>query len=337
MRAGDRTGRRPSRRAGTRRSGATDRGPGRRAAARAPQQGGADPGGPAPVEAVEARGSRAGPAAPASAVRVERRGPVLRIRMNRPEKLNAQNPALIEAMDVAFAAGVADPEIKVIVLSGEGRAFSAGHDLEYPGFDQRRYTYQTRIDMERRLFLDNLQRIRNAPRPTIAQVHGHCVAAGLMLACMCDLIVCDETARFANPVVAMAMPGVQLPVEVWEIGARKAKELLFTAGSIDAAEAHRLGLVNRVVPAGRLEAEVDALADRIAALPAFAVRTVKKSINDTLDFMGQARSWEHHFLLHVAGKRSEDFAAWWSAVERQGGGFKPGGLKQTFRQRADTR
>jgi enoyl-CoA hydratase len=180
-------------------------------------------------------------------------------------------------------------------------------------------------------------RIRNLPTPTIAQVHGHCVAAGLMLACMCDLIVCDETARFANPVVAMAMAGVQLLIEPWEIGARKAKELLFTAEAIDAAEAHRLGLVNRVVPVGRLEDEVDALADRIAALPAFAVRTVKKSINDTLDLMGQGRSWEHHFLLHVAGKRSEEFDQWWSAVEQEGGGFKPGGLKQTFRRRADKR
>jgi enoyl-CoA hydratase len=270
------------------------------------------------------------------AIKVERSGPILRIRMNRPDKLNAQNPTLIEEMDAAFTEGAADPDVRAIVLSGEGRAFSAGHDLEYPGYDRRGYTYHTRIEMERRLFLDKLQRIRNLPTPTIAQVQGHCVAAGLMLACMCDLIVCDETARFANPVVAMGMPGVQLLIEPWEIGARKAKELLFTAEAIDAAEAHRLGLVNRVVPAAQLEAEVDALANRIAALPAFAVRTVKKSINDTLDFMGQGRAWEHHFLLHVAGKRSEEFDQWWSAVEREGGGFKPGGLKQTLRRRADS-
>lgn len=269
------------------------------------------------------------------AIKVESRGPVLRIRMNRPDKLNAQNPTLIEEMDAAFAAAGADDAVRVVILSGEGRAFSAGHDLEYPGYDRRGYTYHTRLAMERTLFVDKLRRIRNLPRPTIAQVHGHCVAAGLMLACMCDLIVCDDSARFANPVVAMAMAGVQLLVEPWEIGARKAKELLFTAEAIDAAEAHRLGLVNRVVPVGRLETEVDALADRIAALPAFAVQAVKQSINDTLDFMGQRQAWEHHFLLHVGGKRSEEFDAWWTAVEREGGGFKPGGLKQTFRQRAD--
>ncbi len=268
-------------------------------------------------------------------VKVEHRGPVLRIRMNRPGKLNAQNPSLIEEMDAAFARAAADADVRVVVLSGEGRAFSAGHDLEYPGYDRRGYTYHSRLDMERRLFVDTLLRIRNLSRPTIAQVHGHCIAAGLMLACMCDLIVCDESARFANPVVAMAMAGVQLLVEPWEIGARKAKELLFTADAIDAIEAHRLGLVNRVVPVGRLEDEVDGLADRIAALPAFAVQAVKKSINDTLEFMGQGRAWEHHFLLHVGSKRSEEFDQWWRMAEEEGGGFKPGGLRQTFRRRAD--
>jgi enoyl-CoA hydratase len=269
------------------------------------------------------------------AIKVERHGPVVRIRLNRPDKLNAQNPTLINEMDAAFMEGGAADDVRVVVLSGEGRAFSAGHDLEYPGYDRRGYTYQTRMDMERALFVDTLLRIRNLPKPTIAQVHGHCVAAGLMLACMCDLIVCDESARFSNPVLAMALPGVQLLIEPWEIGARKAKELLFTAEALEAGEAHRLGLVNRVVPVGRLEDEVNALAERIAALPAFAVRTVKKSINDALDFMGQGRSWEHHFVLHIGAKRSEDFEAWWSAVEREGGGFKPGGLKQTFRRRAD--
>lgn len=270
-------------------------------------------------------------------VLVERQGAILRVRMNRPDKLNAQNPTLITELDRAFAAGAAHPDVRVIVLSGQGRAFSAGHDLEYPGYDQRHYTDQSRLDMERSLFVENLLRLRNLPTPTIAQVHGHCVAAGLMLACMCDLIVCDETARFANPVVAMAMPGVQLLIEPWEIGARKAKELLFTGAPIDATTAERLGLVNRVAPVGKLEEEVTALAERIAAMPPFAVRAVKRSINDTLDFMGQGRSWEHHFLLHVAGKRSEEFRAWWRAVEQEGGGFRPGGLKRTLQQRADKR
>lgn len=266
-------------------------------------------------------------------VLVEKASPICRIRMNRPAKLNAQNPALLKELEAAFASAAADPDVRVIVLSGQGPAFSAGHDLAEPSYDRKRYTYQSRLDMERALFVDTLLGIRNLPKPTIAQVHGHCVAAGLMLACMCDLIVCDETARFSNPVLQMALAGVQLLVEPWELGARKAKELLWTAEVLSAEEAGRLGLVNRVVPSARLEEEVTALARRIAELPPFAVRTTKKTINDTLDFMGQRPAWEHHFLLHVAAKRSEEYAEWWAAVEREGGGFKPGGLTATLRKR----
>jgi enoyl-CoA hydratase len=266
-------------------------------------------------------------------VKVERDGPIARIRMNRPDKRNAQNPMLINAMDAAFAEAAADSEVRVIILSGEGPSFSAGHDLEYPGFDRRQHTYQSRLDMERELFIDKLLRIRNLPKPTIAQVHGHCVAAGLMLACMCDLIVCDESARFSNPVLTMALAGVQLLVEPWEIGSRKAKELMWTAEALSAGEAHRLGLVNRVVPVGQLEAETTVLAVTIARLPPFVVRTTKKTINDTLDFMGQDRAWEHHFLMHIASKRSEDYERWWTAMEAEGGGYKPGGLKATLRKR----
>lgn len=266
-------------------------------------------------------------------LKVETADAVVRIRLNRPAKHNAQNPALINELDAAVAAAGADAGVRVIVISGEGPSFSAGHDLEYPGFDQRGYTYHTRLAMERQLFVDTMLRIRNVPRPTIAQVHGHCVAAGLMLACMCDLIVADTTARFANPVLTLGMPAVQLLIEPWEIGPRKAKELLWTAEALSAEEAHRLGLVNRVVAEGRLEEEVTALARRIARLPPFAVEAVKKSINDTLDFMGQGRAWEHHFLLHVAVKKSDEYDRWWAELEREGGGFKPGGLKQTLAQR----
>jgi enoyl-CoA hydratase len=263
-------------------------------------------------------------------IKIERNGAIVRIRMNRPEKRNAQDPTLINEMDAAFTAAGADPDARVIVLSGEGPSFSAGHDLEYAGYDRRRYTYYTRLDMERELFVDKMLRIRNLPKPTIAQVHGHCVAAGLMLACMCDLIVCEESASFQNPVVTMAMAGVQLLVEPWEVGARKAKEMLWTAEALSAQDAHRLGLVNRVVPVGQLEAATTELAQRIATMPPFAVRSTKKSINDALDFMGQGRSWEHHFLIHVAGKRSEEYDRFWTSMEAEGGGFKAGGLKVTL-------
>lgn len=267
-------------------------------------------------------------------IKTEKIGAVCRITLNRPAKLNAQNPTLLNELDRAFAAASGDADVRVVILAGEGRAFSAGHDLEHPGFDRRLYTLETRVEMERELFVEKMLRIRDLPKPTIAQVHGHCVAAGLMLACMCDLIVCDETGKFSNPVLLMALAGVQLLVEPWEVGARKAKELLFTGEVLSAEEACRLGLVNRVVPRERLAAEVMALARTIARLPPFAVRTVKKSINDTRDFMGQRRSWEHHFLLHIMAKRTREFDEWWRETEKHGGGFKEGGLRNTLKRRA---
>jgi enoyl-CoA hydratase/carnithine racemase len=108
------------------------------------------------------------------------------------------------------------------------------------------------------------------------------------------------------------------------------EEMLWTAEALSAEDAYRLGLVNRVVPIGQLEAATTELAQRIATMPPFAVRSTKKSINDALDFMGQGRSWEHHFLIHVAGKRSEEYDRFWTSMEAEGGGFKAGGLKVTL-------
>jgi enoyl-CoA hydratase len=273
-------------------------------------------------------------------VRYETDGPVATVTLNRPEAANAQNTQMIEDLDASFDRVEADDDIRVVILAAEGKHFSAGHDLKEilageEHWAAMRGTPEGKLVHEQVMYWDKLVRIRDFPKITIAAVQGTCSAAGLMLACMCDMIVAARDARFSNPVLRMSGVGVEILVEPWEIGARKAKELLFTAEAIDAREAHRLGLVNRVVPVGRLEDEVTALAGRIAALPAFAVRTVKKSINDAQDFMGQGRSWEHHFVLHVAGKRSEEFAAWWRAVEAAGGGFKPGGLQRTLEQRAD--
>src|SRR5215467_13853391 len=231
-------------------------------------------------------------------IKVERDGAIVRIRMNRPDKRNAQNPTLINEMDAAFMAAGADPDVRVIVLSGEGPSFSGGHDLEYPGYDRRRYTYQTRLDMERDLFVDKMLRIRNLPKPTIAQVQGHCVAAGLMLACMCDLIVAADDAVFSNPVLRMTGAGVELLVEPWELGLRKAKEFLWTGDAVDAREAWRLGLVNRVVPRKRLADETLALAERIALVPPVTASLVKESLNQTAALMGKEHAWRYHFMVH---------------------------------------
>ena len=132
----------------------------------------------------------------------------------------------------------------------------------------------------------------------IAQVHGPVFAAGLMLACMCDLIVAADDARFSNPVLPMSGVGVELLVEPWELGPRKAKEFLFCAQEFGAAEAERYGLVNRVVPRAELLDSARAMAEQVARVPPLTAEAVKASINHMVDLMGQRESWRYHFMLH---------------------------------------
>jgi len=119
-----------------------------------------------------------------------------------------------------------------------------------------------------------------------------------MLACMCDLIVAADDARFWNPVLRMSGVGVELLIEPWEHGPRKAKEFLFCAETFDAAEAERFGLVNRVVPRAELSDAAQEMAAKVALVPALTAEMVKASINHMVDLMGQRESWRYHFMLH---------------------------------------
>lgn len=233
----------------------------------------------------------------------ERIGPVAKVTLNRPEAHNAQNTFLLRELDEALREADADPEVNVIILAGAGRSFSAGHDLKLavmdPDYAERRKTAEGRFDLEIELFYDKCLAIRNLKKPTIAQVQGNCIAAGLMVAAMCDLIVAGDDAKFSDPVVhRLAVSGVEVLVHPWEVGVRKAKEMLFTGDPIDAHEAHRLGLVNRVVPRADLEEQTLALAQKIAAGPPVAIQMMKRSLNHTLDAMGQREALEYHFMLH---------------------------------------
>ena len=141
-------------------------------------------------------------------------------------------------------------------------------------------------------------RIHDIRKPTIAAVQGSCVAAGLMLAAMCDLIVAADDAVFSNPVLRMSGAGVELLVEPWELGIRKAKEFLLTGDTIDATEAWRLGLVNRVVPREELTQRARELADRVALVPPVTAQTVKDTINHTATLMGKRDALKYHFMAH---------------------------------------
>jgi enoyl-CoA hydratase len=230
-------------------------------------------------------------------------GSVATITLARPEAANAQNSALIGELDGAFDLALADDDVRVVVLQAEGKHFSAGHDLKEllageEHWAATRGTPEGKLEHEQVMYWDKLVKIRDFPKPTIAAVQGTCSAAGMMLACMCDLIVAADDAAFSNPVLRMSGVGVELLVEPWELGPRKAKEFLLCARTITAAEAERYGLVNRVVPRGDLHAEARAMADDVALVPPLTARMVKDSINHMIDLMGQRESWKYHFMLH---------------------------------------
>ncbi|MBI3085017.1 MAG: enoyl-CoA hydratase [candidate division NC10 bacterium] len=269
-------------------------------------------------------------------------GPVVRVTLNRPERRNALDDVLIEELDEAVKQADLDESIRVIIIAGAGKSFSAGHDISGPapnmeagGRKARSREAQTtwkdperRLKREQFLYFDKSLAIRNATKPTIAQVQGPCVAAGLMLACMCDLILAAEDATFQNPVCRMANGSIELLVEPWELGIRKAKELLWTGDAIDAQEAWRLGLVNRVVPTERLAEEAMRLARRIALAPPVAVALTKRSVNHTWDLMGQRASWEYHFMLHHFAHTTDETRSF--AEEMR---VAPGGLKEFLKRR----
>jgi enoyl-CoA hydratase/carnithine racemase len=232
-------------------------------------------------------------------------GHVATITMNRPEVANAQDTALIDGIDHALDAADADDEVRVVVLCGAGRHFSAGHDLKAlvggGGADpwvQLRETPEGKFRHELIMYVGRCRRLYEFRKPTIAAVQGACVAAGLMLACMCDLIVAADDATFQNPVLRMTGAGVELLVEPWELGIRKAKEFLWTGEKIDAQEAWRLGMVNRVVPAAELMERTRELAERVALVPPATAQVVKDSINNTATLMGREQSWKYHFMAH---------------------------------------
>ncbi|MHB8511833.1 MAG: enoyl-CoA hydratase [Actinomycetota bacterium] len=238
-------------------------------------------------------------------VTLQQDGAVAWVTMNRPEVRNAMNTALIDSLDSCMKEADSDPSVNVIVLGAAGPHFSAGHDLKaYVGeaqadeWHEKRKTPEGKFEHERKQYFEKCLAIRNLEKPTIAMVQGKCVAAGVALAAMCDLIVASEDAVFSNPVLRMSGAGVEVLSEVFDLGVRKAKEFLWTGDEIDAREAWRLGLVNRVVPAESLRKETDTLAQRIAKMPAITVQNVKRSLNHAQDLAGFRNALEYHFMVH---------------------------------------
>lgn len=248
-----------------------------------------------------------------TSIRVEQPDPaVTRIVLDRPETRNAQDTRMLYELDDAYAAAMADDEVKVVILGADGPHFSSGHDLRdrYPldeyrprttwggfGLDAVEGWYAT----ERELYVGLCLRWRDMPKPTIAEVHGKVIAAGLMLVWPCDLVIAADDTEFSDPVVAFGVNGHEYFVHPWELGHRKAKELLFTGASLTADEAQACGMVNRVVPRERLETETLDVARRIARRPSLGLKLAKQSVNQALDLQGQTAAVHAAFSLHQLG------------------------------------
>lgn len=242
-------------------------------------------------------------------VRYETPAPgVARLVMARPKVRNAQGLRLTYELNDAFDRAVADQEVRVIILAGDGPHFSSGHDLTEDGSESFKpvgtwsdFTAsgaEGRFSLESEIYLGMCERWRNISKPTIAQVQGKCIGGGLMLAWVCDLIVASHDCLFRDPTLELGVMGAEFFAHPWELGIRKAKEFLFTSDWLDAETARGVGMVNKVVPRDRLEEEALQLAASISKKPSFAVRIAKLSINHAQDQLGRSLSLQHSFALH---------------------------------------
>jgi enoyl-CoA hydratase/carnithine racemase len=207
----------------------------------------------------------------------EKKGRVAFVRINNQEKRNALDMVVRRELGDAIEIADKDEEIKVIVITGEGKSFCAGGDIkDWRDFDV--IEGRERIKAIQR----PIEKIVKSEKPVIAMVRGHAVGAGLSLILACDMVIASEDARFGAPFVRMGLvPDAGglffLPRTV---GIFKAKELFFTGEMIDVKEAQRIGIVNRVVPGDSLEDEVMKLAVKIADGPSVAIGMMKAIIND---------------------------------------------------------
>ena len=232
----------------------------------------------------------------------EAAGGVVRLTLNRPAQFNSLSEEMLAALEAELDVVAADPTARVVVLAGAGKAFCAGHDL-------KQMKASPRLDYYRKLFADCARlmlKVQAMPQPVIARVHGIATAAGCQLVGMCDLAVAADVARFAvsgiNVGLFCSTPAVGL---ARNLGRKAALEMLLTGEFIDALEAKAKGLVNRVVPADALDAEVERLAGSILAKSAVAIRIGKGMYYKQLE-MGLTEAYDYAGEVMACNMMSED-------------------------------
>lgn len=245
-----------------------------------------------------------------SCVLLETIGPVAHIVLNRPHKLNALTEAMYRRISGLLDEVGDDESIRVVILRGEGRAFSAGFDLH------EQMAERTAAQKREILALANGNRWRiwNMTKPVVAQVHGYCLGGAFELVLPCDLVIAAEDAQMGEPEIQFGTGPAFLLVP-WLVGLRRAKELLYTGRRISGSEAERIGLINRAVPAADLEVEVDRWVKELLPIPRPALKMVKKGINRAFEFQGLKAAqdyWEEMLQYRSLWESKEQtaFANW---------------------------
>jgi enoyl-CoA hydratase len=246
------------------------------------------------------------------------------ITMNRPQFNNAQNGQMTYALDDAFNRATVDDAVRCIVLAGNGKHFSAGHDIGTPGrdlhheFDKRLmlpgHTNKPAAELlytrEQEQYLGMCRRWRDVPKPTIAMVQGACIAGGLMLAWVCDLIVASEDAFFQDPVnPLMGIPGVEYFAHAYELPPRVAKEFLLLGERMPAPRAYSFGMVNKVVPREELRAATEAWAVKLAGQPRLGNWLTKQAINHVEELRGKRTAMDAVFHMHHFAHAQNDLVS----------------------------
>jgi len=253
-------------------------------------------------------------------------GAVAIISLNRPRFGNAQNGQLLYALDDAFRRAAYEEAVKAIVLRAEGKHFSSGHDIGTPGSDfhssapERRSLWydhvgttgaETNYVREQDSYLALCRRWRALPKPVIAAVQGACIAGGLMLAWIADMIVAADDAFFSDPVLKMGVPGVEYFAHTFEMHPRIAREFLFLGERMSASRAYEIGMVNRLVPRDMLDNTALAMASKAAEAPRFALALAKQVFNQLEDLQGKQTSidavFHAHHLAHAHNQLTGDW------------------------------
>jgi len=236
----------------------------------------------------------------------------VRLVLNRPAKLNAISAELREALVDAIAAATDDDRVRVIAIAGAGRAFCSGYDLSEAA-PPTAWGWRDVLARD----VDATLAIWSCPKPVIAQVHGYALAGGLELAMACDLIVAADDAQLGEPEIRFGSAPVTLLMP-FVVGQKKTRELLMTGDLVDATEAERIGLVNRVVPRDDLAGAVDTLADRLARVPPDVMAPTKLMLNRAMDAAGFAAAVEMGLDLQSFINMSETAREFDEIVRREG-------------------